>query len=100
MLKFLTTSIGRFRVISFLEGISFGILIFIAVPLKYLFDKPEFVKMYGSLHGGFFLLFGIYLLICKFEYNWKMNQTVKLLLLSFVPFGNFYADRKYLRHIQ
>jgi integral membrane protein len=97
MTQFFTTSIGRMRAIAFLEGISFLILLFYAMPLKYIYGKPEFVRMYGSIHGGLFLLYVIYVLICKFEYNWNKIHALKLLLISFIPFGNFYADKHLLR---
>lgn len=60
MNKFFTTSIGRFRLIAFLEGISLIVLVFICVPLKYFFDDPSWVKLIGPVHGVLFLLFMVY----------------------------------------
>lgn len=49
-----------FRLIGFLEALSFLILLLIAMPLKYIWGQPEAVKIVGSAHGGLFLLYGFY----------------------------------------
>lgn len=96
-----TTRIGLLRVLTFLEGISLIVLVFIAVPIKYLGDDPSYVKMIGPIHGALFLGF-LYL-------AWDVGQRVgwtwssvgwKILLASFIPFGTFYFDYTILRHVQ
>jgi hypothetical protein len=47
----LKTSLGRLRVIGFVEGVSFLVLLGAAMPLKYLADMPLAVKIVGSAHG-------------------------------------------------
>jgi integral membrane protein len=60
MLKSLTTSIGRFRLIALTEGVSFLILLFIAMPMKYLWHNPSAVRTVGSIHGALFVLYVLY----------------------------------------
>ncbi|RYF49924.1 MAG: DUF3817 domain-containing protein, partial [Cytophagaceae bacterium] len=55
MKNLLNSSIGRLRVIGFLEGVSLIALLGIAVPLKYAFGNPTLVKMIGPVHGVLFL---------------------------------------------
>lgn len=50
-------TLRRLRIIAFLEGLSFLVLLFIAMPLKYLADMPLAVRIAGSVHGGLFLVF-------------------------------------------
>lgn len=96
-MKLLTTTIGRLRLISYLEGISLLILIFIAVPLKYGMDDPTFTRILGPVHGVLFLLFIFNTLSVGIEYQWKFRETTwKVILACFVPFGTFYIDRKIL----
>src|SRR5690606_42130893 len=57
MKKFFTTSIGRLRLLAFLEGTSLLVLLFIAVPIKYALQNPAWVKAMGPVHGALFLLF-------------------------------------------
>lgn len=97
MLHLLKTTIGRFRVIAFMEGISYLILLFIAVPLKYAWGQPLAVRVLGSAHGFLFVLYILYAFLCKIEYRWSAMKTVILLGISVIPFGNFYADGKYLK---
>jgi len=98
MKKFFTTSIGRLRLIAFLEGISLLILIFVAMPLKYSAGNPEPVKILGPIHGALFLIFIFNTLRVGIEQNWKFKDTTwKVLLACMIPFGTFYIDWKILR---
>jgi integral membrane protein len=93
----LSTSLGRFRVIAFLEGLSYILLLFIAMPLKYLAGIPEFVTHIGMAHGALFVAYILLLIILKFQYDWSLGKCALLFLASLLPFGTFYADKKYLR---
>lgn len=96
MHKFLYTTLGRLRLIAFIEGISFLILLFVAMPLKYFFEQPQAVRSVGSIHGGLFVAYVIMVFLTKKELNWDWAKTGLLLVVSFIPFGNFYADWKWL----
>lgn len=96
--KYLSTSIGRLRLIGFLEGLSLLILVFIAVPMKYYGNNPSLVKSVGPVHGVLFLLFVFLALQVSVEYKWKLFQTTwKVMLASLIPFGTFYVDNKILK---
>lgn len=101
MIKELTASIGLLRILTFLEGVSLVILVFVAMPLKYLFADPSLVKILGPIHGGLFLLFVFSAIRVSTDQNWKFRETTWLLMVaSFIPFGNFYIDKKVLRKIE
>ena len=101
MLQIFKTKIGRLRIIGFLEGISLLILVFVAVPLKYFYHYPEVSKILGPVHGALFVIFVINTVTISIEQNWKFNSlTWKILLASFIPFGNFYIDQKYLKDFE
>ena len=93
----LTTNIGRLRIIGFLEGISLLVLIFIAVPVKYMGHYPGMVKTMGPIHGALFLLFIVNTISVGVAQNWQWKTTTKVLLACIIPFGTFYIDRKILR---
>jgi len=100
MKKFFTTNIGRLRLIALAEGVSLLVLVFIAVPLKYIQHNPLPVRVIGPAHGLLFLLFVINTLSVGVEYNWKFKEvTWKVLLACIIPFGTFYIDRKILSWI-
>jgi integral membrane protein len=96
MLKYnLKTPEGRFLAVAFLEGISYLILLFIAMPLKYLAGKPEMVKQVGMAHGLLFVLFVLTLVQVTTEQNWKWTKAAKAMVASFLPFGTFWFEAKH-----
>lgn len=97
MREYLTTSLGRLRAVAFLEGVSFLLLLGIAMPLKYMAGKPEAVQVVGMAHGVLFILYVLLVFRIQGELGWTWRQTAIALLASVVPFGTFYADAKLFR---
>lgn len=87
------TPFGRLLKIGFAEGVSFLVLLFIAMPLKYMADMPMPVRIIGMLHGILFIMFALELLHATLEYNWKIKKALIAFLLSFLPFGTFFLER-------
>ncbi len=84
------------RSIAWLEGASLLLLFFVAMPLKYVWGRPEFVKIVGSVHGFLFLLFAMTLYGSKEERRWNGTVILIGLIAASVPFGTVWFDRKYL----
>lgn len=100
MIRFFTTSIGWLRVIGLLEGISWILLLFIAMPLKYGWGQPEMVRWVGSAHGGLFVAYVLLSLYVGQIYNWLLLQTtLKVFIGSILPFGTFWVDQKVLKPV-
>jgi integral membrane protein len=97
MFELLSTTLGKLRIIAFIEGVSFLILLFIAMPLKHIWGHPLAVRQVGSVHGLLFVLYVMYVVLCRIEYAWPARKAWLLVLISVIPFGNFYADKYYLR---
>jgi integral membrane protein len=89
-------SVIIFRYLSFLEAISFLLLLFIAMPLKYIWNMPEYVSVIGMAHGVLFVLYIIGAYVMYEKLSWKFKDLMVVMLCSVLPFGPFYADRKYL----
>lgn len=101
MSKFFTTSVGRLRLAAFLEGMSLLILVFVAMPIKYIGGDPSWVRAVGMAHGVLFMGFVFYAFQVAADKDWKfMDTTWKLLLASVVPFGTFYVDHTILSKYQ
>ena len=83
-----------FRWIAIIEGISYLILLGIAMPLKYFADQPLPVKYLGWAHGVLFVGFCILLLQVWIKYKWTFFFTAGAFLSSLIPFGTFYLDKK------
>lgn len=86
-----------FRIISFLEGLSYLLLLFIATPIKYLAGDPSYVKLLGMPHGLLFIAYVILAVLLKDTMKWKGKAFIGVLAASVIPFGTFYVDKKYLR---
>lgn len=93
----LTTPLGRLRLIGWLEGISFVLLLGVAMPLKYFAGEPGAVRVVGMAHGVLFLLYLLAAWHAHLEYRWPLKRTALLALASLLPFGPFVADRRILR---
>lgn len=85
-----------FRMIALSEGTSFLILIFIAMPMKYMMGMPLAVRIVGSIHGFLFLLYIARLAILRSKYQWDNRFSLQAFIASILPFGTFLFD-KYLR---
>ena len=94
----LSNTLGRLRLTGIIEGLSFIILLVVAMPMKYLAGKPEMVSVVGMAHGVLFLLYILLTVVAKFQYPWSWKRVFVLWLASVVPFGTLYADYKLLRH--
>jgi integral membrane protein len=88
--------INIYRLTAFLEGISYILLLFIAVPIKYLLNEALYVKILGMPHGILFILYILFSIIAKIKYNWNFRKFLVISIASLVPFGTFYIDKKYL----
>lgn len=94
MLSFITT----FRVVALLEGISYILLLFIASPIKWLANDPQYVKLLGMPHGILFIAYICLAFTLKKEFTWNKKEFSIVLLASIIPFGTFYIDKKYLKN--
>ncbi len=88
--------IKAFKILSYLEAVSFLVLLGIAMPLKYMYDMPEYVRVVGMAHGILFVLYIIGAYYMYEKLNWKFSTFMIVVLCSILPFGPFYADKKYL----
>ncbi|WP_088324213.1 DUF3817 domain-containing protein [Polaribacter tangerinus] len=86
-----------FRIVSFLEGISYLLLLFVAVPIKYFQGNDSYVKMLGMPHGILFMLYIVLAIVIQKQMKWNFKDMVIVLLASILPFGTFYVDKKYLQ---
>lgn len=96
MFKYSNTSLGRFRLVAIAEGISYMLLLFIAMPLKYMAGIPDAVKYTGWIHGILFMVYILALISVKVDRSWSFLKSIGAFVVSLVPFAAFIFD-KYLR---
>jgi integral membrane protein len=86
--------IERLRRVGKIEGISFLVLVFIAMPLKYFAGQPLAVKVAGWIHGVLFIWFCWVLARARFGGRLPWSLTFLAFIASLLPFGPFVIDRK------
>ncbi len=89
--------IRRFRTVAIAEGWSFLVLLFFAMPLKYIFGVPWPVKVVGWAHGVLFIAYWITAVPLFTKLKWDFERIIGLGLASLLPFGTFVMERKWLR---
>ena len=87
------SELKKFKIINKIEGISFIILLFIAMPLKYSFGYPMATKIVGMLHGLLVFVFIYQVLEAKKEAGLTWKEVALYSALSLIPFGSFYTDK-------
>ena len=100
----LESPLSRLRLIGFVEGWSFLVLLLVAMPLKYALDLPLPVKVVGSLHGGLFVLYVVAVLEVAVRRRFGgVGRVLEFVgaaaVASVVPLGTFVLDG-WLRRLQ
>ncbi len=86
-------TVSWFRRIAVWEGISYLLLVFIAMPLKYWMDAPAMVTHVGRVHGGLFVLYVALLVLCQVERKWPLKRAGMYFLASLLPFATFWVEK-------
>lgn len=93
-------SLLALRTTGIIEGISFLILLFIAMPLKWIYGQPEMVRYVGSIHGVLTVLYIYFLVAVTARFRWSMKTALLAFIASLVPFGMLYAEFKIFRNAE
>lgn len=89
----------NFRYVAWLEGVSFILLLFVAMPLKYLAGMPLAVRIVGLVHGLLFITYVGLAAGLLARRQWTVARTGEALGMSILPFGTFMFDRSVKREL-
>jgi integral membrane protein len=90
----LNDPVGRVRAVGWLEGVSYLLLLGVAMPLKYLADMPEAVRYVGWAHGLLFMALLLQTAIAWLGRSLTFRQALMVGVASLLPFGPFVIDRR------
>ena len=90
----LKTVVGRLRFVALCEGISYVVLLGVAMPLKYLYERPEAVRIVGMAHGILFVFLVAALLHAHLTRRLNLKLLALVFISSLVPLGAFWMDRR------
>jgi integral membrane protein len=85
-----------FRVTGWLEALSYIVLLGIAMPLKYVWGDPSWVRVVGMAHGLLFLAYIGLAFVMYDRENWSIRKLAGAMLASLLPFGPFVFEWKAL----
>lgn len=91
------SSVSLLRKVGLLEGVSLLVLLFVAMPLKYIWQQPGAVKVVGWIHGALFVLFMLLVLRVYEQKGWPFKKVVYAFVAAFLPFGTFVFDKQLKR---
>ncbi len=97
MSVWLTDPVRRLRLVGMAEGVSYLLLLGIAVPLKHLAGIPEPVMVVGWAHGVLFMVFCVCLLIAKVAADLTWSLAILVFIAAVLPFGPFVVDSRLRR---
>ena len=90
----MTNPITLLRRVALAEGVSFLVLLLIAMPLKYLAGQPAAVKYVGWAHGVLFVALCAVLLWTTVAARWPLARAAMVFIGALLPFGPFVLDRR------
>jgi len=93
----MNSSITWFRIIAFAEGVSYLLLLFVAMPLKYFFEMPLAVRYAGMAHGVLFMAYIPFLFLAARPLRWDFAMIFRGFFASLVPGGTFMLDRQIVK---
>ena len=96
----MNTRLSRLRQIGDIEGVSYLLLLGVAMPIKYLAGQPKAVTIVGGIHGFLFVAFGLALIDVWRRERWSFGKVVIAFLSSLVPFGTFWLSARIRREEQ
>ena len=86
-MSLMSTDLGRLRIVSAVEGLSYVLLVGIAMPLKYIAGIPDAVRVIGMAHGVLFVAFVLALLLAWRPARLGFGRVAGVFALSLVPLG-------------
>ncbi|NOX99405.1 MAG: DUF3817 domain-containing protein [Verrucomicrobia bacterium] len=89
-----STTSNRIRIAVLVEGVSFLLLLFVAMPLKYLADLPLAVKYVGWAHGLLFIILCGLLFQGLITGSIRFSRAVLVFIASLIPFAPFVINHR------
>ncbi|MGC5774210.1 DUF3817 domain-containing protein [Paenibacillus pabuli] len=88
----LHSPLGRFRLMLWLQGLSYVLLLFVAFPLRDAGIMPQAVVWFGNIYGFLFLMYLLFMVSLYTTQKWRLRRPITIFFVSFIPLGNFVYD--------
>lgn len=93
-------ALARYRVLAYLVGVGLVVLVFVAMPLRYLGGNPSVSQVVSPIHGFLYMAYLVVALDLAVRCQWPVLRTVGVLLAGTVPFLSFVVERRVTRRVR
>ena len=93
-------AVTRYRVMAYVTGVLLVVLLFVAMPMKYIGDDDSLVRVVGIAHGWLYMAYVITALQLALQARWSLLKTVLVALAGTIPFASFVAERRVVRDLR
>ena len=94
------TALRAYRIAAWVTGVGLVILVFVAMPLKYFFGRPELVAVVGVAHGFLYMIYIVCTLLLAERGRWKPFDALLILIAGTIPLAGFFAERRVTRRVR
>jgi integral membrane protein len=94
------TALRNYRISAWVTGIGLLVLVFVAMPLKYFFGRPELTSIVGVTHGFLYMIYIVCTLLLAERGRWKPLDALLILIAGTVPVASFVAERRVTRRVR
>jgi integral membrane protein len=90
----------RYRVMAYIVGVMLLVLVFVAMPVKYIGDDPSLVETVGPIHGFLYVVYLVFTVDLAFRLKWPVGRMLLIMLAGTIPFMSFVAERWVTRNVR
>ena len=83
-----------YRVLAYVTGVLLIVLVFVAVPVKYLGHNDVLVAIIGFAHGWLYMIYVLVTLLLSLRQRWSILMTILVAAAGTIPFAAFFAEHK------
>lgn len=84
----------RYRVMANLVGVVLVVLVFVAMPIRYIGDSPEFAKTISPVHGGLYIVLVAMVVLLGRARGWPLKKFVLTAIGGTIPVFSFFVERR------
>jgi integral membrane protein len=93
-------ALNRYRVMAYVVGVFLLLLVFVAMPLKYLAHNEGPISIIGPMHGFLYMVYLLASLDLAVKSRWSKRKTLWVLIAGTLPFVSFAVERRVTREAQ
>jgi integral membrane protein len=90
----------RYRVLAIVTGVMLVLLVFVAMPRRYLAHMHGPVAVIGTAHGFLFMVYLVTALDLGVRRRWPLPRLGLVMIAGTVPFASFVAERRVTREVR